>query len=190
MKKLLLSLAVALGAISVNAQEAGSMWVGGTVGFTYEDIKGSTSFGSYSGSQTSYKILPEFGYVLSENLALGISVGYIHTEERSDENLLGKHEGFVAAPFLRSSFLKGSMGSLFIDTGVDYAHLKSGGTKSDLLQIGFKPGVAVTVSEKISLIGKFGFLGYTHAKEGAHKTNGYGFDFDLSNIQLGAAINF
>lgn len=185
MRKLLLSIVVALGAMTVNAQEAGGMWVGGSAGFQYVDTEG--------GSTTSFKILPEFGYILSENLAIGANLGYARLEGEGDFQGIGfdgKFDGFVFAPFVRCTFMKGSMGSLFVDTGVDYMQLKGGGSKLTGLGVGFTPGLALTVSEKISLIGKFGFLGYNHTKMGSIKTDAFGFDLDLSNIQIGAAFNF
>lgn len=70
----------------------------------------------------------------------------------------------------------------------------SGGTKTTDLEVGFRPGVAVNVSERVSLIGKFGFLGYQYGKTGsgntAAKTNSFGFYFDLNNIQLGMNLKF
>lgn len=193
MKKLFLSIAIALGVLTVSAQEAGSMWVGGSVGFQYADEGGGSS-------NTSYKILPEFGYILSENLAVGANLGYAHIEgSGSLQNIEfngGKADGFIIAPFVRYTFLKGSMGALFMDTGVDYAHLKGSGIKATSIEAGFKPGLAFILSEKVSLIGKFGFLGYSHTELGYNhieyekKADAFGFNLDLSNIQIGAVVHF
>ena len=56
------------------------------------------------------------------------------------------------------------------------------------MEVGFRPGVAINVSDNLTLTGKFGFLGYQYEKFGSKKTNTFGFDFDLSQIQLG--LNF
>lgn len=190
MKKLFFTLALALGALSISAQEAGSMWIGGSVGFSSSKVKGSDS-------QTSYKILPEFGYVLSENLAVGINVGYAHIEGQEvggplQESKFDDANAFVVAPFLRYTFLKGDLGGLFVDAGVDYTHEKgkTSKVKSDEIGIGFKPGIAFNISEKVVLTGKFGFLGYEYEKRGSVKTNSFGFNFDMSQILIGASIKF
>lgn len=177
MKKLLFSLVIALGAISVNAQEVGDMWVGGTAGFSAGD------------AETSFKFVPEVGYILSDNLAIAGSIGYTRIKESN--NILRSNSGDVnglsISPFLRYTFLKGSMGSLFVDGGVNVQFV---GLCDDLanLQIGFRPGLAIPVSDKVALIGKFGFFGYDHDERTS--SDNFGFDFNLNNIQIGAAFSF
>ncbi|MDU1904905.1 MAG: outer membrane beta-barrel protein [Dysgonomonas sp.] len=191
MRKLIFTLAIALGAFfSVNAQEVGGMWVGGTVGLWSSKVKGADS-------ELSFKVLPEFGYVISDNVGIGISLGGGHIYGESlnfkDGEQGGKEANYYRVnPFLRYAFLKGSMGSLFFDGGVGYEHHKvcNGGAKGQRIDAGFKPGLALNVSDKVSLIGKFGFLGYQYEKVGDVKRNSFGFDFDMDNIELGMALKF
>lgn len=189
MKKLFFTLAIMLGlATTVSAQEVGQIWVGGAVGFN------STKIGD-GDRVSSYRIIPEFGYVFSENLGIGIKLGYAHNKA-----VLGNVNGFLAAkdaftvnPFLRYSFLKGDIGGLFIDAGAGYTYGKADGDDADKLnawEVGIRPGVAVKVSDKISLTGKFGFLGYQNQKLGGVKSNDFGLDFDLSQTELGVSIVF
>ena len=56
MKKLFLTIAVALGVFSA-ASAQGNMWVGGTAGVWSSKVKGGDS-------QLSFKVMPEFGYIL------------------------------------------------------------------------------------------------------------------------------
>lgn len=194
MKKLIFTLAIVLGVATVSAQEVGQMWIGGSVGFSSSKTKGSDA-------ETSYKILPEFGYILKDNLAIGITVGYKHLEgaqlkDIANVNLqgaaYGELEGFTVAPFLRYSFLKGNIGGLFVDGGIGYSHLKEKNldTKIDIFEVGFRPGVAVNVTSNLSLTGKFGFLGYAHTKADKVKTNSFGLDFDMSQFLLGVSYVF
>lgn len=186
MKKLFFTLAIMLGfATTVSAQEVGQIWVGGAVGFN------STKSGD-ADRVTSYKIIPEFGYVFSENLGVGVKLGYGHNKTvlGSDDTF---KDSFTVNPFLRYSFLKGDIGGLFIDGGVGYTYGKEDGddaAKLNAWEVGFRPGVAVKVSDKISLTGKFGFLGYQNQKLGGVKSNDFGFDFDLSQTELGVNIVF
>lgn len=191
MRKLIFTLVIALGAFfSVNAQEVGQMWVGGTVGLWSSKVKGADN-------ELSFKVLPEFGYVISDNVGIGISLGGGHTYG-GELNFKDGQSGGRAAnyyrvnPFVRYAFLKGDMGSLFFDGGVGYEHWKvcNGGPKTNRLDVGFKPGVALNVSDKVSLIGKFGFLGYKYDKQGDVKRNSFGFDFDMNNIELGMNLKF
>lgn len=195
MKKLFFTLAIALTSlITANAQEVGHMWVGGSVA-------GWSSKDTGSDAVWNVKIKPELGYVLSDNLALGVSLGYEH----GDTGLLGKtyaggeteEEGgstnaFSVSPFLRMSFLKGDLGALFVDGGVQYTHGKVSGVKDavNVFEVGFRPGVAVNVSDKIALTGKFGFAGYKFAKQGDNKNNSFGLNLDMSEFLIGAALKF
>lgn len=199
MKKVFLTLAIALGvATASNAQDANNMWVGGTAGVWSSKVQGSDS-------QLSFKVMPEFGFILNENMGVGIALGGAHTHTSVDNglgfdgNTLNTKESvntYTINPFLRYTFLKGDMGSLFFDAGAAYKYSKvtNGGSRSEGLEVGFRPGVAVNVSDRIAIIGKFGFLGwqYDHTKTGKVKThsNDFGFDFDMSNIQLGMNLRF
>ena len=201
MKKLFLSLAVALGVFtSAAAQEAGQMWAGGTVGLWSSKVKGGDS-------QLSFKVMPELGYNFADNLAVGIVIGAAHTHGGStkfDKNILQAAEGgtneYTVNPFLRYTFIKGDIGSIFFDGGVGYTWAKgcAGGLKSNTLEVGLRPGLALNVSSKVALVSKFGFLGYqntktdiyTDAGSGDVKTNSFGFDFDMRNIEFGAVVKF
>lgn len=200
MKKLFLSLAVALGVFtSAAAQEAGQMWAGGTVGLWSSKVKGGDS-------QLSFKVMPELGYNVTENVAVGIVLGAAHTHGETlnfDGNALtakGSVNAYTVNPFLRYTFVKGDIGSIFFDGGVGYTWAKgcAGGSKANALEIGLRPGIALNVSSRVALISKFGFLGYQNTKQdvfnegtkGTSKTNSFGFDFDMSNIQFGAVVKF
>lgn len=201
MKKLFFTLAVALGVFtSAAAQEAGQMWAGGTVGLWSSKVKGGDS-------QLSFKVLPELGYNVTDNVAVGIVIGAAH--DHGSNNL--KYDGaavtsdqatnsYKVSPFLRYTFLKGDIGGLFIDGGVGYTWSKACGAdlKGHMLEVGLRPGVALNVSSKVALVSKFGFLGYQTAKttqgSGDTKqeatTNSFGFDFDMRNIEFGAVVKF
>lgn len=185
MKKLFFTLAIFLGVLSVSAQDVGQMWVGGHVSFGYTKPKGGGD------ALTSFTIMPEFGYVLKDNLGIGINLGYTHSKQGDI-----KGDGYKISPFLRYSFLKGDIGSLFVDGGVGYEHTKTElptgsvivSRKDALLDVGFRPGVAINVSDRVTLTAKYGFLGYQYIKEGDAKANHFGFDFNLENCLFG--VNF
>lgn len=186
MKKLFFTLAILLGAITINAQDVGKMWVGGHVAVGHSKPKGGDAL-------TSFTVMPEFGYILQDNLGIGVSLGYTHSKQGDV-----KGDGYKISPFLRYSFLKGDIGGLFVDGGVGYEHTKSEfstlGTKISrkdaLLEVGFRPGVAINVSDKVILTAKYGHLGYQYTKEGDQKTNSFGFDFNLENCLFGMSLIF
>lgn len=194
MKKLILSIAVLFGAVTMNAQEVGQMWVGGQVGFDYNKPKDGDS-------NTSYKILPEIGYQFQENLGIGIRLGYAHDEtsfvsnSRMSDLLGGKGSEinmFKVNPYVRYTIVKGSVGSLFIDGGAAYAHGKDKNKdlKADQIEVGFRPGVAINVSDKVALTGQFAFLGWQYEKLGDMKNNRIALDLDMSQVLLGVLVKF
>lgn len=65
MKKILMSLAVAFVALAANAQ----VYVGGNVGI-------ASSKEGNADAVTTYKVLPEIGYNINENWAIGTTVGF------------------------------------------------------------------------------------------------------------------
>lgn len=193
MKKLFLTLTVLFSlVITANAQDVGQMWVGGSVGLSSTKVK----VGDNSESYLNFKIIPEVGYVVNDKIGVGIKVGYQQTEIDFTEKMNGTMKGFTVNPFLRYSVMKGNIGGLFVDGGVGYSHLKNEidgvdeSSKTNMFEVGFRPGVSLNVSEKIALTAKFGFLGYEHIKMGDVKYDTFGFDFDLDQVLLGVSFVF
>lgn len=185
MKKLFLTLTVLFSLlITVNAQDVGQKWISGSIGLSSTKVKGA-------GTVTNYKILPEFGYMFSENMGIGIALGYERGQVEI-EDVAFKADRFVVNPFVRYNFLKGDIGGLFVDGGIQYEHSKLKGTdlKEDMYGVGFRPGATINIAKNVSFIGKFGLLGYQHSKVGELKSDWYGFDLSLDNVELGISLVF
>ncbi len=184
MKKLLLSLVLLCAvAFTAQAQEIGSKWVSGSAGVW------STKTGNGK-RMTNYNIVPEMGFVVGENLGVGVKLGFTHDDEYALLNQKVKVDIYEINPFVRYTFAKGNIGALFVDGGVGYGYVKLGGLNGDSFDIGLRPGVAFNVSDNISLIGTFGFLGYQSLKVKSYKSDAFGLNFDLSEIQLGVSFIF
>ena len=210
MKKLLLSIVVALGAMTISAQEAGSMWIGGTLGGNYSN----PNDGMKDRTTMTFNVNPEIGYILTENLGIGLRLGYSYGRDVSSYEFgtLGREVSekyythtYSVSPFIRTTFLKGSLGAFFIDAGgsIGYGKTKEAyrvseypagnmdeSSKLNLYNLGITPGFAVNVLPGFSLIGKFGFLGYTHTREKGYTSNNYGLSLDLDDISFGAILTF
>lgn len=187
MRKMILGLAALFCLTVASAQERGQVWMGGSIGFSTSkvDIDGADR-------TTNFNIMPEVGYQFSDNWAVGIRLGY----GRTNDDDLGKIDAFTVNPFARFSFLKGNVGSLFVDGGVGYTYgkVKSTDAKTNMFEVGFRPGVCVNLSQSLQLTGRFGFLGYQHENvkrgDAKVKTNSFAADFDLSQILLGLNFKF
>ena len=184
MKKILMTMVAAFAAVSMNAQ----VYVGGSVGFVSAKMGGGDS-------ESTYKIIPEIGYNLNDQWAVGIALGY-QKGTCNFGNLdfnPGKTEVFSVNPYARYTFLKSDMVNLFVDGGLDYVHTDVAGDKTNSFAIGLKPGVAVNLNDKLSFVAHAGFLGYKNEKadhEGAKAFNTFGFDLDGSDLSFGFYYNF
>lgn len=184
MKKFFTIALVAMMAMTANAQ----VYVGGGIGFETASQDGN--------SETFFKIMPEVGYNLNENWAVGIALGYNESKTTLKEaniKTTAKIKAFEIAPYARYTFAKFDMVNLFVDGTVDYLHTDIVGDKTNTFSVGLKPGVAVNLNDKLSFVAHVGFLGYQNAKEdyeGAKAVNTFGLNLDGSNLTFGVYYNF
>ena len=105
MKKIMMTLAALAVAATMNAQ----VYVGGGIGFTTASNDGN--------SATNFKIIPEIGYNLDENLAVGISFGYAQNETKIN-GVKTTNKEFEISPYLRYTFLKLDKVNVLFDGGL------------------------------------------------------------------------
>ncbi len=180
MKKILMTLAAVCVAATMNAQ----VYVGGNIGF-------ATS--SYDGNSTTvWSLLPEIGYNLNEKWAVGTVIGYGEARVKAKGASADKVKKFQVAPYARYTFVKWEKVNLFVDGTVGYQHENYGGVKTNTFGIGFKPGVAVNLNDRLSFVAHVGFLGYENEKvKGDDKsTNSFGLNLNGNNLTFGMYYNF
>ena len=170
----MMTIAAAFVATAMNAQG----YIGGSLGFQTSSYDGE--------STTTWSIMPEVGYNLSDNWAIGVAVGY--GQSGKDENKIKK---FTVSPYARLTVAKLSMVNVFIDGGVGYTNTDYAGDKLNTFAVGLKPGVAVNLNDKLSFVAHFGFLGYQNDKwkDADKSTNTFGLDID-NNVNFGLYLNF
>lgn len=183
MKKIFAIALVAMMTMTANAQ----VYVGGGVGLQSSSYDGN--------SETYFTIIPEIGYNLNEDWAVGIVLGYGESKTTLKEDGVkktAKVKAFEIAPYARYTFAKFDKVNLFVDGTVGYKHENYAGVKTNTFALGFKPGIAVNLNEKLSFVTHVGFLGYENAKvKGADKaTNTFGVGLDGSNLSFGVYYNF
>lgn len=115
MKKVLLGLII-LAALGVNAQiETGKIFVGGSLGISSsgssnENINGATTVETEGNSRFGFNILPQAGYMLTEQIGVGLGIGYgIDKLTRPDFfdngtdqfDQIEKTGSFIISPFAR-----------------------------------------------------------------------------------------
>ena len=184
MKKIFMTLAAAVVAVSASAQ----VWVGGELGFSSNHVNGNDD------SDKTFTIAPEIGYDLDENLSVAIKLGYSYAGTRS---IIGNDYNNVNAytinPYARYTFVKVGNFSAFVDGGIHYTTLHVQGAENNFNQMGVavNPGIAYAVSDKVTLVSHLGdglYYNHTWLKD-AYRSNNFGLDL-FNGISFGAYYNF
>ena len=187
MKKFLMTIVAAFAAVSMNAQ----VYVGGGIGFA--------SYDNGSESKTSFKLMPEIGYTLDEDMAVGISFGY---EQGSVSSAINSEYGssdapktFSIAPYLRYNLVKFGPVTLFGDAQLSFANIDNkdiDGKKYNKFGLGVLPGLAVNLTKELSFVSHFGYLGYNQIKsdaDGAKAQSSVGLNL-TNGLSFGLYYNF
>lgn len=170
MKKILLTAVVALMAFTANAQA----FLGGEVGV----------WRNPSANTTNFSIKPEVGYVLDQNWALGLGVGYEYAYVNG-----AKANSVNVNPYVRYTFAKLGPVNLFLDGGFDFETVKLKGVDSESAWgVGVKPGLAVNLTEKLSFVSHIGFAGYRD--DDIYGNDGFGCRLSGNELTFGLYYNF
>ncbi len=140
MKKIFAIALVAMMTMTANAQ----VYVGGSLGFASESYDGN--------SETVWSIMPEIGYNLNEDWAVGVVVGYGEGKDKTKVDgvtFTDKVKTFAISPYVRYTAVKLNMVNVFIDGGFGYQNVKWGDVKDNIWQFGLKPGVTRTRSLRV-----------------------------------------
>lgn len=182
MKKFLLMAVMAIMTLGASAQ---SKWYAGgqlTLGRT------TTELGGVSLKSTQFAILPEIGYNVSDNFALGATFGVDYTKTGGE-----KSTTFNISPYARATFFHSKMVDLFVDGGVGFGIGCADSSTAVTYEIGFRPGVSLNLSDKFSLVAHVGFLGYESGNAPAKRTGApenWGLNLDGTNLLFGFYYHF
>ncbi|WP_130736699.1 outer membrane protein [Flavobacterium sp. J27] len=201
MKKLLFA-AVAVFAFSfASAQEEES-----NGGFSQGDvfISGAVSFGSSKTGdfkENSFEIAPKVGYFVTDNIAAGLSVGYI-SNKLDNGAADATNSGFGVGAFGRYYFTPASKFSLFAELAANYTGYKYEfdpedftAVDADVKEFGVNVGAGLNyfVSSNFSIEAGIAVLGFTsndNGGNGAEKTNTFGFGGDWRAVTFGVNYKF
>ncbi len=175
-----MTIAAVFAAVSMNAQ----VYVGGSLAFE------SWSSQKLAGdkSETVFKLLPEIGYNLSDEWAIGTVIGYQSDKFHGVEGV--SETAFSFEPYVRYTFANVGKLNFFVDGGLGF----TSATKLDWsdLYVGFKPGVAVNLADNVSFVTHLGFVGFEEYNPDGDDNNvtKFGLDFSGSNLTFGLYFSF
>ncbi len=132
-------------------------FVGGELGLLYDDSRETIRL----------TIAPELGYAINRSWTVAGAIGYTYEgQEGYTEN------GFFFAPYVRwTYFSKGILG-LHVDGGLGVSVTSSKYKNMEAervvgFEVGFRPGLSIQITERFSVVGHVGFLGYRDAYLGS-----------------------
>ncbi len=174
MKKSFLAVAFAMVAMVSSAQ----IYVGGSLGFSsnkYEDAKYGTS---------NFGLNPEVGFVLNESWSFGLPVGIDFTKTAADK--AAKQKGsteWSVTPYARYTIFNSGILSLFVDGILGF----KGRNDNTNVAISVAPGIALSVTENISLVSRIGSLGWNNQYGNG---NYFGFNAGTTISEVGVYYTF
>lgn len=180
MKKILMTMVAAFAAVSMQAQ----VYIGGSV--AVEAWSSQKNAGDKS--ETVFKIMPEIGYNLNDQWAIGTVIGYQNDKVQGVNGM--SESAFSIAPYARYTFSKLGKVNLFVDGGIGF----TSASKADWTEIaiGFTPGIAVNLTDNLSFVSHIGFLGWDQFNPDGDDNNisKFGLNLDSTNLTFGLYYNF
>lgn len=214
MKRILLLVSMGLLLVSgVNAQ----YFAGGSVSFSHTG--GSIDDGTTTTdkiSTNSFSFAPQAGYILSEDLWVGVALGFgMDRTKTPTTETIDKNNYFGIMPFARYHVVRmnkwalgavGRLGAGFYTQKTETGGTTTDGPKTTSLVFDVAPGVFYDLNDKVVLEARIGGLSlryyYNSTKTEAggvttkNNSNGFNFGADLDNIfttgsiTVGASIKF
>lgn len=192
MRKLFISL-LAMLSLAAQAQKERLNYVGGSLGMWHE----KTLDGTDKLNTTSIQVLPEFGYWKSEHWALGITLGFVQVKAKLEEKIVNYTQeitstsrAFAVNPYARYMYFRKGIVGMFIDGGfgIGVMKLKELKQRTTTYEVGLRPGISLLVSDRVSLQGHLGFLGFRGDCENG--VNEGGLSLDATEFTLGMVWNY
>lgn len=203
MKKIILTAVAVFGFAFANAQEEekafgfakGDVFVSGAVTF------GSSKTGDFKAN--AFEIAPKVGYFVTENIAVGASVGF-QSLKFDNGAADATNSGLGLGAFGRYYFTPADKFSLFAELGFDYTSYDEefdaetgtvyrGSFESKEIGLGLGAGMNYFVSSNFSIEAGVAVLGYSsndNGGNGADKTNNFSFGGDWRAVTFGVNYKF
>lgn len=192
MKKIILS-AIAVCAFGfANAQDSESASMGLAKGDLY--LSGAVNYSNVktgNNKTNQFTVAPGLGYMVTENIALEGSLGFISSTE-DNAGVETKNTGFGIAAGAKYLFTPADKFSLSLGGNISFTSLKSQVGNFDatakVIGVNVPVGMHYFVSKNIALTSTWGGLGFStndNGGNGADSTNEFKLGLDLTAITFG-----
>lgn len=174
MKKIFALAAAAMMALAVNAQ----VYVGAGLGFNYnktEDVK-----------TTQFVVIPEVGYNINENVAVGADFGFLSTKVGDAD----AQDAYQVDVYGRYNFAEAGAVKFFGEVAVGYQWASVGDATPGFTTVAVRPGVSVDLGKGASLVGRFNLFQYGKGNEDAGKISSTSFGLLGGDSSLSVGVLF
>jgi len=193
MRKLFLTMMTGLGfAVAVNAQtDKGNMMFGGNAAYDYSKVV------DVDGNTQKYTIMPQVGFFVQDNFALGLGFGYSGTTEKSASDIKSTVGEFAVAPFARLYKGEGPVkffGQLSVPMGWGTSKVddnKTGTTQRYGAAV--SPGIAYFPSNRLGIelsVKGLYFENTSRKPEGGSKVSANAFGLDANSLAPSIGVSF
>lgn len=194
MKKILLTMIAGLGIAGLataQTTDKGTFITGGNVSYNYQKVV------DRDGNVQDYSILPNVGYFVQDNLAVGLAVGYTDTTKEDSDKIKNVSGEFTVAPYARLYKGDGNIkffGQLAVPMG--WGTNKVDGTKTGTVEnygVALSPGIAYFPTNKLGIEFSVQGLHYQYSAvkpENGTKVEMNEFGLNVNSLKPTIGINF
>jgi outer membrane protein len=200
MKKIILTVAAVFAFGFANAQDKKETSEGfskGDVFVTGALTLGSTNDKNADVKTSSFEIAPQLGYFVTENIAVGVKVGYSSNKTKTVGTTTSDVSGFGVGAFGRYYFTPASKFSLFGQLGFDYGsltnNLSTPKVKLNTTDVNLGLGLNYFVSSNFSLEAGVAALSFGNSKtdlSGDKGDSSFSFGGDWRAVSFGVNYKF
>lgn len=133
------------------------------------------------------KIAPSVIYEFNPKFDFGVNLSYLIDQTDNTTTPHSHDIGVSVSPFVRHYLFSDNTVRVFCDYTAGYGYNGQAETRNGF-EVGVKPGIALSLTEKINVITHIGFLGYRQDFCGLE--SGYGLKLNTEDISIGLIFNF
>ncbi len=206
---LLALLAAGTGAAQAQSIAAGTVSLGGGIGYSTSNRENGVGNNTYEFSRSEFRFNPSVGYFVADNLEVGLNIGVIsgtQSETNNSPTRGNTFTNFQVGPYARYYKLLGDQFAVTGALGAGFQHQKHasdapGGDiefKANGFYADITPGIVFFPIPKLGLSASIGSIGYSRVSESnddapddyKNTFSDFGARFGLNQLQFGGTYYF
>lgn len=186
-------IAVAFTTLATAQEDGLKMWLGGTVNYC-------SSTDDSDNDESELTIGPSFGYMLNQNMAVGLGIGYSSSEANDLKNNFIEINPFFRY-YKKCAEMFAGYAALNLSYGMGTDEVQAGAEvlddEYDRLNVEISPGIQFWFKDRWSINSELGFFSYTaendkkdDVNDEDFKSSKLSFGVDFSRVRFGLNYHF